>query len=100
MARVRPVDSMPALVERLLVELGEDPSRDGLKATPARVSRSLRELNDGYHTDVDELFRGAVFEQDYDELLSFATFLSTASASTTCCRSSARARSATCARAT
>ena len=69
MARVRPVDTMPALVERLLVELGEDPSRDGLKATPARVSRALRELTDGYHADVDALFRGAVFEQDYDELV-------------------------------
>ena len=60
---------MPALVDRLLVELGEDPSREGLKATPERVSRALRELTDGYDIDLDSLFRGAVFEQDYDEMV-------------------------------
>ncbi|HET7466259.1 MAG TPA: GTP cyclohydrolase I FolE [Candidatus Dormibacteraeota bacterium] len=69
MARVKPVDAMPALVERLLVELGEDPSREGLRATPGRVTRALRELTDGYETDVAELFAGAVFEQDYDEMV-------------------------------
>ena len=69
MARVKPVDAMPRLVEQLLVELGEDPSREGLRATPARVSRALRELTDGYDIDVAELFAGAVFEQDYDEMV-------------------------------
>src|SRR5215831_16659597 len=69
MARVKPVEAMPELVERLLVELGEDPSREGLRATPARVTRALRELTDGYNTDVAELFAGAVFEQDYDEMV-------------------------------
>ena len=70
MARVKPVgDAMPGLVEQLLEELGEDPSREGLRATPDRVSRALRELTDGYDTDVAGLFAGAVFEQDYDEMV-------------------------------
>ena len=60
---------MPALIERLLSELGEDPARDGLKGTPERVSRALRELTDGYHVDVADLFRDAVFVQDYDEMV-------------------------------
>ena len=69
MAKVKPLDPMPGLVQRLLTELGEDPSRDGLKATPARVSRALRELTDGYEADVDQVIAGAVFEQDYDEMV-------------------------------
>src|SRR5207248_683817 len=40
----KPRDPIPELVEALLVELGEDPDRHGLKATPDRVSRALRQL--------------------------------------------------------
>src|SRR5260370_12167336 len=69
MAKVKPIDAMPALVERLLAELGEDPSREGLRATPARVTRALRELTDGYDTDVAQIFAGAIFDQDYDEMV-------------------------------
>src|SRR5882672_4053588 len=69
MAKVKPIDAMPALVERLLAELGEDPSREGLQATPARVTRALRELTDGYDTDVGQIFAGAEFDQDYDEMV-------------------------------
>ena len=69
MATVKRVDAMPALVEQLLTELGEDPSREGLRATPARVTRALRELTDGYDTDVAQIFAGAIFDQDYDEMV-------------------------------
>ncbi len=69
MAKVKPVDAMPELVERMLVELGENPSREGLRATPSRVSRALRELTDGYDADISEVIAGAVFEQDYDEMV-------------------------------
>jgi len=69
MARVKPVDTMPGLVEQLLAELGEDTSREGLRATPARVARALRELTDGYDAEISEVVAGAVFEQDYDEMV-------------------------------
>jgi len=62
-------DQIPDLIESLLGELGEDPSRDGLKATPARVSRALRQLTDGYGVDPAEIVAGAIFEQDYDEMV-------------------------------
>jgi GTP cyclohydrolase IA len=67
--KVQPTDRIPALVESLLGELGEDPDRPGLKATPARVSRALRELTDGYDVSVEEVIAGAVFDQDYDEMV-------------------------------
>lgn len=65
----KPTDPIPELVAALLVELGEDPDRPGLKATPARVSRALRELTEGYRTRPEELIADAVFDQDYDEMV-------------------------------
>ncbi len=62
-------DQIPELVESLLAELGEDPERQGLKATPARVSRALRELTDGYGVTPADIVAGAVFDQDYDEMV-------------------------------
>ena len=71
MARNKPHvgDQIPELVEALLAELGEDPERQGLKATPARVSRALRQLTDGYGVDPEDVISDAVFDQDYDEMV-------------------------------
>jgi len=55
------------LVQNLLVELGENPERDGLKRTPERVSRMYGELLSGYQKNIDELVNGAIFESDYKE---------------------------------
>jgi GTP cyclohydrolase I len=68
-SKPRPADPIPDLVESLLVELGEDPERQGLKATPERVSRALRELTDGYGVQPEDVIAGAVFDQDYDEMV-------------------------------
>ena len=62
-------DPIAELVESLLLELGEDPARQGLKATPDRVSRALRELTDGYGVKPEEVIADAVFDQDYDEMV-------------------------------
>src|SRR5437016_14233533 len=65
----KPGDPIPELVESLLVELGEDPDRQGLKATPDRVARALRELTNGYNVKPEEVVADAVFDQDYDEMV-------------------------------
>ena len=57
------------LIHDLLLELGEDPAREGLVKTPARVIRALRFLTEGYRKDVDELFNDAFFQEDYDEMV-------------------------------
>jgi len=71
MARVTPkaTDPIPGLVEDMLAALGEDPTRQGLKSTPARMSRALRELTDGYGVAPEDVIAGAVFDQDYDEMV-------------------------------
>jgi GTP cyclohydrolase I len=57
------------LIHDLLLELGEDPAREGLLKTPERVIRALRFLTEGYRKDVDELFNEAFFQEDYDEMV-------------------------------
>lgn len=57
------------LVEKLLVSLGEDPSREGLKGTPGRVERSLRFLTSGYHQNVDRVLNEAFFTIDHEEMV-------------------------------
>src|SRR5260370_40888878 len=64
-----PGDPIPDLVETLLAELGEDPHRQGLRATPERVSRALRQLTDGYGVKPEDVIADAVFDQDYDEMV-------------------------------
>jgi GTP cyclohydrolase IA len=52
-----------ALVRQLLVELGEDPEREGLLKTPERVARSLAFLTDGYRADLGTVINQALFTQ-------------------------------------
>ncbi len=50
-----------SLVKQLLVELGEDPDREGLKKTPLRVAKSLAFLTRGYRQDIKAVVNGAYF---------------------------------------
>ena len=56
-------------VETLLKEMGEDPSREGLRRTPQRVARSLAFLCEGYGQDPHEVLNQAVFDEGYDEMV-------------------------------
>ncbi len=56
-------------VRDILVEIGEDPDRPGLAATPGRVHRMYAELTAGYHVDPVRLVNGAVFDVDYSEMV-------------------------------
>jgi len=58
-----------ALIERILVRLGEDPARDGLVRTPLRVAQALDELTVGYRTDLAAVLNDAVFEDDGEEMV-------------------------------
>jgi GTP cyclohydrolase I len=56
-------------VRDILVEIGEDPERDGLLGTPDRVHRMYAELTAGYHVDPDRLVNSAIFDVDYSEMV-------------------------------
>ena len=57
------------LIEELLRELGEDTQREGLDKTPERVEKALRYFTSGYTQDVKEVLNGAMFVEDYDEMV-------------------------------
>src|SRR5437899_11749032 len=57
------------LIAELLRELGEDMQREGLDKTPERVEKALRYFTSGYGQDVKEVLNGAMFVEDYDEMV-------------------------------
>jgi GTP cyclohydrolase I len=60
---------MQDIIRQLLVELGEDPRREGLLETPKRVEKSLAFLTSGYAADVDAVLNNALFTVDYNEMV-------------------------------
>jgi GTP cyclohydrolase I len=58
-----------ALVRQLLVELGEDPDREGLRGTPSRVAASLDFLVRGRTMKLEEVVHGAIFQQDTNDMI-------------------------------
>ena len=60
---------MQESIRQLLAELGEDPTREGLRDTPARVERAMRFLTSGYTADVDSVLNNALFTVDYNEMV-------------------------------
>ena len=57
-----------AAVRELLLAVGEDPDRQGLKETPARVARAYREMFAGLYTDPDAVLE-TTFDEEHDELV-------------------------------
>jgi len=56
-------------VREILLEMGEDPDRQGLVGTPDRVHRMYAELTAGYHVDPERLVNGAIYDVDYSEMV-------------------------------
>ncbi len=65
----REEDSIAALMEKLLLKVGEDPSRPGLVRTPQRADKALRFLTSGYETDIQSIVNGALFTEKCDEMV-------------------------------
>jgi len=57
------------LVRELLVELGEDPEREGLSRTPVRVAEALEFLTGGYRADMDDILNNAVFASEANNMI-------------------------------
>jgi GTP cyclohydrolase IA len=57
------------LYREILIRLGEDPNRDGLRRTPERMEKSMAFLTRGYRQDVNDVLHDALFDVDYDEMV-------------------------------
>ena len=60
---------MEDLIRELLKEIGEDPQREGLERTPARVAKAWEYLTSGYKQDVHQVLNQALFTEEYDEMV-------------------------------
>jgi len=61
--------SLQELIRGMLVRLGEDPDRDGLRHTPERMERSMLYLTKGYQENPEQTLLGAMFAVAYDEMV-------------------------------
>src|SRR6266513_2238284 len=57
------------LVRRQLELLGEDPEREGLDRTPARVAKALEFLTQGYNHTAKEVIGNGVFKEEHDNMI-------------------------------
>ena len=62
-------EKIASLVRQLIVELGEDPERDGLKKTPARVAKAMAFLTRGYRQNLKSVINGAYFKSGTNHMV-------------------------------
>jgi GTP cyclohydrolase I len=62
-------DRVQELIKELLVEIGEDPNREGLTKTPERVAAAYEYLTSGYRMDLNEVVNDAVFESHSNNMI-------------------------------
>jgi GTP cyclohydrolase I len=53
----------------LLMAIGEDPAREGLKRTPTRFAEALLSCTSGYAADLETIVNGALFEENHDDMV-------------------------------
>lgn len=63
------VDAIRDSAKNILLAVGEDPEREGLRRTPVRIANMYQELLAGYTTDPASIINGALFHVKYDEMV-------------------------------
>ncbi len=62
-------DDVKDRYKKIIEDLGEDSSRDGLEKTPERAAKALQFLTQGYHQDAADVLKSAMFKETYDEMV-------------------------------
>jgi GTP cyclohydrolase IA len=62
-------ETIADLVRKMLILIGEDPNREGLRRTPERFEKAFRYLTSGYRQDPEKLLNGAMFSVCYDNMV-------------------------------
>lgn len=60
---------MQELYKKIIEQIGEDPSREGLKDTPERAANAIRYLTKGYTEDLNDIINNALFDSDMSEMV-------------------------------
>jgi GTP cyclohydrolase I len=62
-------ERVAALIRELLIEIGEDPEREGLRLTPERVARAWEFLTSGYRKNLDAIVNQALFDAECNNMV-------------------------------
>ncbi len=62
-------DKVAVLIRQLLVEIGEDPDREGLRNTPTRAAKAWHFLSAGYRTRINDIINDAVFTSEANNMI-------------------------------
>ena len=60
---------MEEYFSKIIEEIGEDITREGLVDTPKRAAKAFKFLNNGYEKNLDEVLNGAIFEADTEDMV-------------------------------
>ena len=63
------MDNIEKITKELLLEIGEDPKREGLIKTPFRVSKSWKYLTSGYSQTIEDVVNGAIFSVENENMI-------------------------------
>ncbi|GMW02854.1 MAG: GTP cyclohydrolase 1 [Candidatus Hydrogenedentota bacterium] len=63
------LERVETLIRELLIEIGENPEREGLQRTPMRVAQAYAYLTSGYRTALEDVVNGAVFEAHANNMI-------------------------------
>ena len=66
---MKDLEKLKELTKALLIEIGEDPSREGLLKTPDRVAKSWKFFSKGYNANIDDIINDAIFDEDCSEMV-------------------------------
>ncbi len=63
------IKSLSKTYHNIILDIGEDPQREGLKKTPERVAKAMQFLTHGYDLNPDEILLSAKFREDYRQMV-------------------------------
>ena len=66
---IKVTESVKKNFESIIDDLGEDTSREGIVKTPERAAKAMQFLTSGYDMDASEILKGAMFKEDYDDMV-------------------------------
>jgi len=66
---IKVTDDIKERYKRIIDDLGEDTTRDGLIKTPERAAKAMQFLTQGYNQEPAEILKGAMFKEDYNDMV-------------------------------
>lgn len=62
-------ETLAALFRQVLIEIADDPNREGLEKTPLRVSKAIQAITAGYKEDPEQILKSAIFHEEYKQMV-------------------------------